>query len=179
MQVIVNGRHMEVTDALRGYAETKLKRIEKYLLKPTEAIVTLSVQKYRHNAEILIKVDGFLIQAEDETEEMYSAIDKVMDKIERQVKRYKEKLQDKHHKNSGENIKASPAQLGVVEEEGSLPKIIKTKRFALKPMLPDEAVMQMDLLHKDFFVFTNAADNRVNVIYRRKDGNIGLIEPLV
>ncbi|MBI5182668.1 MAG: ribosome-associated translation inhibitor RaiA [Nitrospirae bacterium] len=179
MQVIINGRQMDVTDALRNYAESKVKKIEKYLPDTTEAVVTLSVQKYRHNAEILIKVNGLLIQAEEETEEMYSAIDKVMDKIERQVKRYKEKLHDKHHKSSGENIKASPAQQDVVEDEGSLPKIIKTKRFALKPMLPDEAVMQMDLLHKDFFVFTNAADNIVNVIYRRKDGNIGLIEPIV
>ncbi|OGW48388.1 MAG: ribosomal subunit interface protein [Nitrospirae bacterium RBG_19FT_COMBO_42_15] len=176
MQVIVNGRHIDVTDALRNYAESKVKKIEKYLPGTTEAVVTLSVQKYRHNAEILIKVNGLLIQAEDETGEMYSAIDKVMDKIERQVKRYKEKLLNRH-KNS-ESIKAASEEAVEEAVDKDMPKIIKTKRFALKPMLPDEAVMQMELLHKDFFVFTNAGDNKVNVIYRRRDGNIGLIEPI-
>ena len=87
MQVIVNGRHIDVTDALRNYAESKVKKIEKYLPGTTEAVVTLSVQKYRHNAEILIKVNGLLIQADDETGEMYSAIDKVMDKIEKALKK--------------------------------------------------------------------------------------------
>ncbi|MBI5180073.1 MAG: ribosome-associated translation inhibitor RaiA [Nitrospirae bacterium] len=176
MQVLVNGRHIDVTDALRNYAESKVKKIERYLPDTTEAVVTLSVQKYRHNAEILIKVNGLLIQAEEETGEMYSAIDKVMDKIERQVKRYKEKLLNRH-KNS-ESIKAASEEAVEEAADKDMPKIIKTKRFALKPMLPDEAVMQMELLHKDFFVFTNAADNKVNVIYRRRDGDIGLIEPI-
>lgn len=176
MQVIVNGRHIDVTDALRNYAESKVKKIEKYLPDTTEAVVTLSVQKYRHNAEILIKVNGLLIQAEDETGEMYSAIDKVMDKIERQVKRYKEKLLNRHK--DSESIKTTSKIKSGEAEDKDIPKIIKTKRFEIKPMLPDEAVMQMELLHKDFFVFTNAGDNKVNVIYRRRDGNIGLIEPI-
>ncbi|MEK6678222.1 MAG: ribosome-associated translation inhibitor RaiA [Nitrospirota bacterium] len=176
MQVIVNGRHIDVTDALRNYAESKVKKIEKYLPDTTEAVVTLSVQKYRHNAEILIKVNGLLIQAEDETGEMYSAIDKVMDKIERQVKRYKEKLLNRHK--DSESIKTTSKTKAGEAEDKDIPKIIKTKRFEIKPMLPDEAVMQMELLHKDFFVFTNAGDNKVNVIYRRRDGNIGLIEPI-
>jgi putative sigma-54 modulation protein len=176
MQVIVNGRHIDVTDALRNYAESKVKKIEKYLPDTTEAVVTLSVQKYRHNAEILIKVNGLLIQAEEETGEMYSAIDKVMDKIERQVKRYKEKLLNRHK--DSESIKITSKTKAGEAEDKDIPKIIKTKRFEIKPMLPDEAVMQMELLHKDFFVFTNAGDNKVNVIYRRRDGNIGLIEPI-
>lgn len=176
MQVIVNGRHIDVTDALRSYAESKVKKIEKYLPDTTEAVVTLSVQKYRHNAEILIKVNGLLIQADEETEEMYSAIDKVMDKIERQVKRYKEKLLNRHK--SSEGVKTASKTNAEEVEDKDTPKIIKTKRFEIKPMLPDEAVMQMELLHKDFFVFTNAGDNKVNVIYRRRDGNIGLIEPI-
>jgi putative sigma-54 modulation protein len=174
MQVTVNGRHIEVTDALKQYATEKFGRLDKYLPKSIQVVITLSVvKKVHHRAEVIIKSNGLLIQASEETGEMYSAIDLLIEKIERRVKRYKEKLVD--HKHQGN--KAEAAQPASSPSEDRIPQIIKTKRFDLKPMLPEEAVMQMELLDKDFFIFANAGTGLVNVIYKRKDGNVGLIEP--
>jgi len=174
MQVNVIGRHIEVTDSLRQYATEKFNRLDKYLPKAVPVIITLSVvKKVHHIAEASIKSNGVLIQASEETAEMYSAIDLLVEKIERRVRRYKEKLVDhKHQTGRPEAAEASPSHL-----EDRIPQIIKTKRFDLKPMLPEEAVMQMELLDKDFFIFSNIGSGQVNVIYKRKDGNIGLIEP--
>ncbi len=174
MNVIVTGRHLDVTPALKKYAEEKIKKFNRYLSNISEAIVTLSVEKYRHKVEVLLKVNGVLIQAEGITGEIYSSIDEVVEKLERQVKRYKEKLVS-HRKGEG---KAGVTQLEAtaVEETG---RIIKNKKFELKPMSPDEAAMQMELLDKNFFVFTNDSSGNINVIYRRRDGNFGLIEPMV
>jgi putative sigma-54 modulation protein len=174
MNIIVTGRHLEVTPALKKYAEEKIKKFNRYLSNISEAIVTLSIEKYRHKVEVLLKVNGVLIQAEGITGEIYSSIDEVVEKLERQVKRYKEKLVS-HRKGEGKaadtTLKTSPA-----EETG---KIIKNKKFELKPMSPDEAAMQMELLAKGFFVFINDSSGNINVIYRRNDGNFGLIEPLL
>jgi putative sigma-54 modulation protein len=172
MNIIVTGRHFEITDALKKYAERKIKKFARYLSNITEAIVTLSIEKYRHKAEVLLKVNGYLIQAEGITGEIYSSIDEVVEKLERQVKKYKEKLVS-HRKGEGKSGSANTSAVPV--ETG---KIIKNKRFELKPMSQDEAAMQMDLLDKDFFIFTNENTGNINVIYRRKDGNFGLIEPL-
>ena len=173
MNIIVNGRHLEVTPALKTYAEKKIQRFDRYLSNISEAVVTISVEKYRHKAEVLLKVDGMLIQAEGITGDVYSSIDEVAEKLERQIKKYKEKLVS-HRKSEG--------KAGAMETEPALAaeggKIIKNKRFELRPMSPDEAAMQMDLLDKDFFVFTNDNSGVINVIYRRKDGNFGLIEPV-
>ena len=174
MNVTVNGRHMDITDALRTYASEKVMKLEKYLPSGAEAVVILSVEKYRHKAEVQIKVNGILIQAQEETDEMYATIDKMLDKLERRARRYKEKL--KGHKGRGEEMPT----LTEVESEGEhdrIPEIIKTKRFDMKPMTAEEAVMQMDLLGKDFFIFSNVSSGSLNVIYRRNDGNVGLIEP--
>jgi ribosome hibernation promoting factor len=172
MNIVVNGRHMEITDALKSYASEKVSKVDKYLPEGTEAVVTLEVEKFRHKAEVQLKVNGILIQAHEETEEMYASIDKVMDKIGRQVRKYKEKL--KGHKGRGEEVVIPEAGF----ETELIPEIIKIKRFDMKPMAPEEAVMQMELLDKDFFVFSNVTSGSVNVIYKRKDGNIGLIEPV-
>ena len=173
MNIIVTGRHIEVTPALKSYAEKKVARFDRYLSNISEAVVTISVEKYRHKVEVLLKANGVLIQAEGITGDVYSSIDEVAEKLERQIKKYKEKLVA-HRKSEG---KASP-----VSEEAPLPaevgRIIKNKRFELKPMSPDEAAMQMELLDKDFFVFTNDNSGEINVIYRRRDGNFGLIEPV-
>ena len=175
MQVSVIGRHIEVTDALKQYATEKFGRLEKYLPKANQAVITLSVvKKVHHIAEAVIKSNGLLIQASEETEEMYSAIDLLIEKIERRVRRYKEKLVDHKH----QSTKGSAAPESAAPED-RIPQIIKTKRFDLKPMLPEEAVMQMELLDKEFFIFSNAGSGLVNVIYKRKDGNVGLIEPSV
>jgi len=174
MQVTVNGRHIEVTEALKQYATDKFNRLAKYLPKNVTVVITLSVvKKVHHRAEAAIKSNGLLIQASEETGEMYSAIDLLIEKIERRVKRYKEKLVD--HKHQGARAEAGPTPAASGEDR--IPQIIKTKRFDLKPMLPEEAVMQMELLDKQFFIFANVRSGSVNVIYKRKDGNVGLIEP--
>jgi putative sigma-54 modulation protein len=175
MQVSVIGRHIEVTDALRQYATEKFGRLEKYLPKAVQATVTLSVvKKVHHIAEAVIKSNGVLIQASEETEEMYSAIDLLTEKIERRVRRYKEKLvEHKHHAVKTDEAGTAGASSG----EDRIPQIIRTKRFDLKPMQPEEAVMQMELLDKDFFIFSNVGSGQINVIYKRRDGNVGLIEP--
>ncbi len=173
MNIIVTGRHLEVTAALKTYAEKKIKKIGRYLSNISEAVVTISVEKYRHKAEVLLKVNGVLIQAEGVTGEVYSSIDEVVEKLERQIKKYKEKLVS-HRKSEGK-AGAIESKVAAIAEES---RIIKNKRFELKPMSPDEAAMQMDLLDKNFFVFTNDNSGDINVIYRRRDGNFGLIEPV-
>ncbi|MBI3593195.1 MAG: ribosome-associated translation inhibitor RaiA [Nitrospirae bacterium] len=170
MKVIVNGRHLEITPALRSYAEEKIGKFEKYISNITEAVVTLSVEKYRHKAEVLLKVNGVMIQAEGVTGEVYSAIDGVVEKLEKQVVKYKEKHRDYR---KGEK-KATEAPSAVTAEKGH---IIKHKRFDMKPMSSEEAVNQMELMDKDFFVFANEVSGDINVVYRRNDGNYGLIEP--
>src|SRR4030042_5058523 len=173
MNIIVTGRHLEVTPALKSYAEKKIARFDRYLSNISEAVVTISVEKYRHKVEVLLRVNGVLIQAEGTTGDVYSSIDEVAEKLERQIKKYKEKLVS-HRKSEG--------KAGAMETEPTLAaeggKIIKNKRFELRPMSPDEAAMQMDLLDTDFFFFTNDNSGNINVIYRRGDGNFGLIEPV-
>lgn len=168
MNIIVNGRHLAITPALKNYAEEKIGRFDKYVSNISEAIVTLSVEKYRHKAEVLLKVNGVMIQAESVTGEVYSAIDEVVEKLEKQILRYKEKL------HSYRKAEKRPLETAVAKEKG---RIIKLKKFDMKPMDPEDAVDQMELLEKDFFVFTNKHSGDINVIYRRKDGNYGLIEP--
>ncbi len=170
MNIIVNGRRLEVTPALKSYAEEKIGKFKKHLSGIAEAVVTLSVEKYRHKAEVLLKVNGVMIQAEGVTGEIYSSIDEVAEKLGKQIKKYKGKLQS-HRKTE----KKPPESFGVESVEEGI--IIRHKRFDMKPMIPEEAVNQMELLDKDFFVFTNQLSNDINVVYRRKGGNYGLIEP--
>jgi len=175
MNIIVNGRHLEVTPALRSYAEDKISKFDRYLAEISEAVVTLSIEKkYRHKADVLLKVNGVLIQAESVTDEIYSAIDDVTEKLDRQVKKYKEKMVS--HRKGG--AKAATAETTEKTTEKETGRIIKNKRFELKPMSPDEASMQMELLGKDFYVFINDMSSDINVIYTRQDGNFGLIEPV-
>ena len=178
MQVTTTFRHMEPSDALKGYAEEKLERVKKYIDEPIVAQVFLTVEKIRHTAEVTLTAKGITIKASEETNDMYAAIDAVVDKIERQMRRYKERI--KAHKPAAET-RERQVQKSIVAaesiEKSQEPVVIKTKTFSIKPMSVEEAVMQMDLLHKDFLVFTDAVTENINVIYRRKDGNYGLIEP--
>lgn len=174
MKITVSGRHLEITPALKSYAEEKVSKMDHYLSEISEAVVTLSIEKkYRHRAEVQLKVNGMLIQAEGVTDEIYSAIDEVADKLERRIKKYKEKLVSKRKGGAKPEGAATAAP-----ERPSTGTIIKNKRFELKPMSPDEASMQMELLDKDFFVFVNDKSGDINVIYLRRDGNFGLIEPV-
>lgn len=178
MQVSVTFKHLDPTDAIRSYAEEKVKKINKYVDNAIEANVVLSVQKFRHTAEVNLMANGVPVSGTESTEDMYSSIDKVMDKIEKQLRRYKDKI--KKHKPRNEPAVASFDEAIYAAEsfEGeSEPDVIKMENYQVKPMSVDEAVMQIDLLHQDFLVFTNASNGKVSVIYSRKDGNYGLIEP--
>ncbi len=170
MNIIINARHMDLTKNLKDYAEEKIGKFKKYLNNITEAIITLSVEKYRHKAEVLLKVNGLFIQAESITDEMYASIDAVVEKLERQIRKYKEKIVS-HRKNKEKST-------AITATEEIIPAIIKRKALDIKPMSVEEAAMQMDLLDKNFFVFTNAFSENINVLYKRKDGNLGLIEPI-
>ena len=173
MNIIVNGRHLEITPAIRSYAEEKISRFGRYLANISEATVTFTVQKYRHKTEVLLKANGVMIQAEGTTGDIYSSIDDVVEKLEKQVKKYKEKLVS-HRKGEGKTV---PVEAGAEVSAAETGAIIKRKRFAMKPMSPDEAALQMELLAKNFFIFANDVSGDINVIYRRNDGNYGLIEP--
>ncbi|NTU42306.1 MAG: ribosome-associated translation inhibitor RaiA, partial [Nitrospirales bacterium] len=137
MNIIVNGRHLEITPALKSYAEEKIGRFDKYISNITEAVVTLSVEKYRHKAEVLLKVNGAMIQAEEVTGEVYSAIDEVVEKLEKQVVKHKEKLLSYR-----KGDKKTPEIVIGAEQVAAEPAIIKRKRFDMRPMSPEDAVIQ-------------------------------------
>jgi len=181
MQIDVTFRHMEVSEPVRAYVEEKLDRVKKYIDEPIDAQAVLSVEKkIRHKAVVTISAKGITIKASEETNDMYAAVDAMVDKIERQLKRYKEKLK-KHKPASGKERQVQKTVFAAESiDTGSLePTIIRSNSFPVKPMAVEEAVMQMDLLHKDFLVFTDSTTEEINVVYRRKDGNYGLIVPQV
>jgi len=179
MQVTMTFRHMEQSDALKAYAEEKLERVTKYIDSPISVQVYFSVEKkIRHIVEIVINSKGISTKASEATHDMYASIDAVIDKIERQLVRYKEKIKT-HKPNGDEHGRQLSKKIfeadSIESSTGSV--VIKTTTETVKPMSVEEAVMQMDLLHKDFIVFTDADSSEINVLYRRKDGNYGLIEP--
>jgi putative sigma-54 modulation protein len=191
MQLSVTFRHMDSTEALQTYAKEKVERIRKYFPDPIKAhVVFICDRGYNHTADVMITLhNGLVIKGIETTEDMYSSVDLVMAKIERQVRRYKEKIRS--HKGSeglhGQR-EITHSVLSVPDEAegagstdgvgvpGQEPQIIKKSKFFAKPLLPNEAVMQMNLLNNDFLVFTNATSHEVNVVYRRGDGTYGLIE---
>lgn len=177
MNVTTTFRHMEQSEALKTYAEEKLERVTKYIDEPVTAQVYFTVEKIRHIVEIVINGRGITTKASEATSDMYAAVDMVLDKIERQLKRYKEKLKDhKPGAGSGRTVSKKILQAESLEAQPE-PVVITTRTETAKPMTVEEAVMQMDLLHKDFLVFSDARSGEINVLYRRKDGNFGLIEP--
>jgi putative sigma-54 modulation protein len=179
MQIAVTFRHMEVSEPLRAYFEEKLARVKKYIEEPIDAQAVLSVEKkIRHSAEVTLNAKGIAIKGSEQTNDMYAAIDAVVDKIERQLRRYKEKIK-RHKPLSGRERQVEKtvyAAESIDEGEGE-PIIIQSRSFFVKPMSVEEAVMQMDLLNKNFLVFSDANSEEINVVYRRKDGNYGLIVP--
>ncbi|MFZ5968192.1 MAG: ribosome hibernation-promoting factor, HPF/YfiA family [Bacillota bacterium] len=175
MKVKVTGRNVEVTDALRDTIISKLEKFDKYFKEDTEAQATLSVQKNRQIVELTIPINGSLLRSEEATEDMYTSMDKVVDKLNRQIRKHKTRLEKRYQGHDTIRFEYIPD----IEKEEEKPeaKIVKTKRFAVKPMDAEEAVLQMDMLGHNFYVFTNAETDEVNVVYKRKDGNYGLIEP--
>ena len=177
MDIIVTFRHMEPTESLKTYAEDKLSKIKKYLDFPLEAHVVLAVEKFRHIADVTLSVDGTRIKGVEETEDMYSAIDQVMDKIEKQVKRYRSRIR----KRRTENRKGEDTQeMGVTEELTDLSleePSIEVEKIDGKPIDLEEATIQLERSQQDLLVFRNSRSMEINVIYKRKDGNLGLIKP--
>ncbi|NLZ47245.1 MAG: ribosome-associated translation inhibitor RaiA [Clostridiales bacterium] len=175
MNIIVSAKNMELTQALKATVEKKLSKLEKYFNPNVEVQATLNVQKNRQIIEVTIPFNGVILRAEEENEDMYASIDLVVDKLERQIRKVKTRLA---RRQAGDALKFQyiPDLTGS-EKEAEEPKIVKTKRFAMKPMSSEEAVLQMEMLGHNFFVYENADSGDVNVVYRRKDGNFGLIEP--
>ena len=181
MQILVTFRHLDPTPPLRSYAEEKLERVKKYLRRPVEAHVILSVSKERHVAEITLKADHHTMFAEETTQDLYSAIDLAVDKLEHQAQKLHERRQ--HHK-GGDNVRgvdASEVTTSILAADrrgpSGAPEVIRTQRIPAKPMSVEEAVAQLAATNDEFLVFTNASNELVAVLYRRKDGNYGLIEP--
>ena len=175
MQTSVTFKNLESSDHLRSYVTDKLDRFDRLLDNPAEANVVLSVEKFRHIAEINISGDRLTIIGKEETEDMYSAIDMVLDKLESQIKKNKQKIRERR---SGSRGKASQlmAEAAQMPDEDTAPEI-KVHNIDYKPMDVEEAVMQMDVMKGNFLVFTNARTEQVNVLYRRRDGHFGLIQP--
>ncbi len=170
MQVMVTFRRIEPSDGLRQYAEEKMQRVHKYLRRPIDAHVILSVLKHRHIAEVQVSANHLNITATEETDDLYSAIDLAMSKLERQIK----KRVSKHKDHKGVHNAATAATVLARAGRGDT---VRTERVAVKPMSVDEAVIHLRLRKNDFLLFKNAATDTLNVVYRRKDGKYGLIEP--
>lgn len=173
MKYIITGRNIDVTEGLKTAIYEKVGKLEKYFNPDTEVIVTLSVEKERQKIEVTIPVKGNIIRAEQVSSDMYVSIDLVEEVIERQLKKYKRKIVDKRH--ATDNFTAEFIEKDYDEDDSI--KIVRTKRFAVKPMDAEEACIQMELLGHNFFVFRNADTDEVNVVYKRKGNTYGLIEP--
>ncbi len=178
MKITTRGRNIELTEAIKEYVEEKVGKIERYFEDASiDAQVSLGVERERHIVEVTAFVDGLILRGEETTGDMYASIDGVIEKIERQIRKHKTRINRKLREKTDEfelKFGDGPGE----KEEPQDGQIVKIKRFSLKPMSVEEAVMQMDLLGHDFFVFTNAESEEMNVVYKRKDGNYGLIEPL-
>ena len=173
MKFIISGKNIAVTEGLRTAVEDKLCKLERYFTPDTEVVVTLSVEKERQKIEVTIPVKGNIIRSEQISNDMYVSIDLVEEVIERQLRKYKNKLVDKQQASAN----FQKAYLDKDYEEDEEVKIIRTKKFGIKPMYPEDACVQMELLGHNFFVFYNAETDQVNVVYKRKGNTYGLIEP--
>lgn len=170
MEFNIRGKNVDVAPALRQYAEKRLSKLEKYVRQdPVACQVTFSTVRGRWVVEVTIPLNSMLVRAEESAQDAFSSVDLVVEKLERQLEKYKTRLLKREKPEMKvEQDKPEPEETG---------KIVKIKRFPMKPMSPEEAALQMELLGHDFFVFSNAETGGVNVIYKRKDGNFGLIEP--
>ena len=190
MQINITFRQMDPIDSLKEYVREKVERANKYLERAGEAHVVLSLERHLQSADITLQSGNFVLRGREKSEDMYASIDLAMDKFERQLRRYKERLKHHHGKERVHHRQDLLAHVKVrydvveVQDPDRAPttadpassRVIRTNEFLAKPMSVDDAVMQMDLMNNDFLVFTNATSREVNVVYRRKDGHYGLIE---
>lgn len=175
MNFIISGKNIDVTPGLKDTIESKLGKLERYFTPDTEIIVTLSVEKERQKIEVTIPVKGHIIRSEQVSSDMYVSIDLVEEVIERQLRKYKNKLVARSQESNG-NFKQEFLDDDIDTDDSEI-RIVRTKRFGVKPMYPEDACIQMELLGHSFYVFFNAESDEVNVVYKRKDGSFGLIEP--
>ena len=182
MQLTITGRKMEVTDSLRSFAEKKLKKVEKLFHRDMEARVVLSVEKQRHSAEATLSADGFILHAKEITEDMYSSIDKLVDKVEKLAKKHKKRVIDKHSKKDSkhplEELAPLPLEKEIVPVGGK--KALRITRETVnekKPLTEEQAMKKLHASGNEFLVFLNSESREINVIYKKFDGNFGLIEP--
>jgi putative sigma-54 modulation protein len=174
MKVTVIAKNIELTDALKEIVQKKVSKLEKYFEGSVEAKATLSVQKNRQIVEVTIPFNGVILRGEESTSDMYKSLDLVEDKLERQIRKQKTRLSRKH----GGSLRFGEINnIHLKEMEEDQGKLVKVKKFGVKPMNSEEAILQMDLLGHNFFVYEDADSNKVNVIYKRKDGDYGLLEP--
>ena len=169
------GKNIEISDVLRTRIEKKFKKLEKFFSPETEAVITMRIQKNWHILELTIVHNGITFRAEEKTDDMYASIDKVCDIIERQIRKNKTRLARRIHENAFKSMEPSEENSFIVEEQDYVIK--RTKRFPIKPMTAEEAILQMNLTGHEFFVFTNSETRQVNVVYKRKEDSYGLIEP--
>ncbi len=182
--VKVTGRHLQVTPAIDEYVTRKIESLHLDYPKIIEAHVILEVEKYRHTAEVILVCSNHItIEAREETDDMYAAIDAVVDKVGRQMRKYKTRLMKKHrprkeivHHLQEHVLESEPVDVDG-DEDGAHHPVVKSERYPVKPMFIDEAVLQLEMSHRQFLVFLNARSTRMNVLYRRKSGEFGLIEP--
>ncbi len=175
MQTSVTFKNLDPSDHLKSYVGDKLDRFDKFLDNPAEANVVLAVEKFRHIAEINISGDRLSIVGKEETVDMYSAIDMVLDKLEKQIKKNKEKTRERRSASKNRNRSMLDEISNPPEED--IERQVKIRNIEYKPMDIEEAVLQMDLIEDNFLVFTNARSDQINVLYRRRDGHYGLIQP--
>ena len=180
MNFIISGKNIEVTPGLKEAIEQKLGKLERYFTPETEIIVTLSVEKGRQKIEVTIPVKGSIIRSEQTSSDMYVSIDLVEEVIERQLRKYKLVAKSQGHPTAAVPSGSIKKEFIESDDESSDDdeiRIVRTKKFGIKPMFPEDACIQMELLGHSFFVFSNAETDEVNVVYKRKDGSFGLIEP--
>ncbi|MDO4288518.1 MAG: ribosome-associated translation inhibitor RaiA [Eubacterium sp.] len=176
MKFTIYGKNMHVSEGLKEALKKKFEKFDRYFGQETEVYATFSKEKNYQMLEITIPMGRTILRAEEKTEDMLGSIEAVVDKLEGQLRKHKTKLQKRYAEDA---LKYNLDELDSAEEdEADAPKVVRTKKFAVKPMSVDEATMQMELLGHDFFVFLNAETEDVNVVYMRRDGNYGLIEPI-
>ena len=176
MQLIITGKNVEVTDWLRSYVEKKIGKLDKYLPSIDEARVELAVEKTksaqdRQVVQVTVRSNGTILRVEEKSADMFASIDTAVDKLHRQIARYKGKQRRRGRPTSGE---MPPVPVAPEEME---PRVVRVKRFRVNPLEEEEAIEQMELLGHDFFIFLNTGTDRLSVVYRRKDGDYGLLEP--
>lgn len=176
MQITFRGKNLDVTPALKEHATKRLSRLNRYFEQTLNAQVSLEVERGQHIVEVTIPVSGLILRGEQRSSDMYASLDQVIDKLERQVRKYKTRINRKA-RTDGSVAAVPDVEPDVEDADDDGPRLVKTKRFTIKPMHTEEAIMQMNLVGHDFFVFVNGESGEVNVVYKRHDGNYGLIEP--